>query len=680
VQKAHIIPKPTTLALLLACLLGLQALAVPSPTAAQEPGLRVPVADGAATAAEAAAVPTGISPLIGDFDGDHRSDVFMYGPGSLPDHVWLGRPDRAFRGAAAKVGGSYLPLVGDFNGDGHADIFWYGPGASPDVLWYGKTDGAFSGSAVNVAGTYEPLLGDFNGDGRGDIFWYGPGAANDVIWYGRAAGGFSGYAVTVNGRYQPLVADFNGDGRRDIFWYGPGAGNDALWFGRSSGGFSGQAVTVNGTYQPLLGDWNGDGSRDIFWYGPGAAPDVLWFGHADGRFSGRAVDVAGTYTPFTGDFDGDGRRDIFWYGPGGGYDVTWYGRADGRFGAVAATVNGTYQPYVGDYGGDGPNDVFWYAPGDPDDILWFGHANRVFTSRATTLDIGYTRAPPLRPQALAGGYNPYGFIAHAFGAIDGHIYTNTLEAFQRNYGRGFRVFEVDLVRLADGTALLAHNGLEANYGLNKPFTEATWADLAGHKYLGRYTILRSQELAGLLRAHPDIYVILDSKYARLDIYQNMLRQAPERNLRERILPHVEDRVELSAFRTVYPLQNYMLALYHTQVQNRYDDPIVGDFTSRYRAPAVMMFWRDRDLSISLAANAQQGRRYRPSFASALKGIGANVYVHSLGDPNEIQRFWDRGIGVYSDDPFPPLGGTATLQQQQEQELIMPDFPEGIIPA
>ena len=104
---------------------------------------------------------------------------------------------------------------------------------------------------------------------------------------------------------------------------------------------------------------------------------------------------------------------------------------------------------------------------------------------------------------------PYGFAAHAFGAIDGRLYTNSLEAFQRNYGRGFRVFEVDLVRLADGTALLAHDGLEANYGLNKPFTEATWADLAGHKYLGRYTILRVQELARLLRQHPDMYVILD---------------------------------------------------------------------------------------------------------------------------------------------------------------------------
>jgi glycerophosphoryl diester phosphodiesterase len=680
VQKAHLIVRATTLRLLLLCLLGLQVLAVPAPTAAQEPEQRAPVVDGAATAAEAAAAPTGITPLIGDFDGDHRSDVFMYGPGSLPDHVWLGRPDRAFRGAAAKVGRSYLPLVGDFNGNGHADILWYGPGSGPDVLWYGGSDGRFSGYAVTVNGSYEPLLGDFNGDGNNDIFWYGPDAATDVIWYGRASGGFSSRAVTVRGTYQPLVADFNGDGRRDILWYGPGAGYDVLWLGRAGGGFSSRAITVGRTYQPLLGDWNGDRSRDILWYGPGAAPDVLWFGHADGRFTGRAINVAGTYQPFTGDFDADGRRDILWYGPGSGYDVTWYGRSDGRFGAVATTVRGTYQPYVGDYGGGGPNDVFWYAAGDPDDLLWFGHADRQFTSRATTLDIGYTRAPPLRPESLSSRYDPYGFVAHAFGAIDGYLYTNSLEAFQRNYGRGFRVFECDVVRLADGTALLAHDGLEANYGLNKPFSEATWADLAGHKYLDRYTILRVQELARLLRDHPDMYVILDSKYARVDIYKSMLRYAPERSLRERIFPHVEDRAELSEFRTVYPLQNYVLALYHTQAQNRYDDPIVGDFVNRYRAPAVMMWWRDRDPSLSLAANGRESRRYRPSFASALKGLGANVYVHSLGDPTQIQRFWDRGVGVYSDNPFPPLDGTATLQQEQEQQLIMPDFPEGIIPA
>ena len=136
------VKRPAVAGLLLTCLLSLLCSpAAAAPTAAQEAGRRAPVADGAATATEAAAAPTVITPLIGDFDGDHRSDVFMYGPGSLPDHVWLGRPDRAFRGTAAKVGRSYLPLVGDFNGNGHADIFWYGPGSRPDVLWYGKTDG-----------------------------------------------------------------------------------------------------------------------------------------------------------------------------------------------------------------------------------------------------------------------------------------------------------------------------------------------------------------------------------------------------------------------------------------------------------------------------------------------------------------------------------------------------------
>ena len=303
----------------------------------------------------------------------------------------------------------------------------------------------------------------------------------------------------------------------------------------------------------------------------------------------------------------------------------------------------------------------------------------MFTSRGTTLDVGYTRAPPLRPDALTSRYNPYGFVAHAFGAIDGRLYTNSLEAFQRNYGRGFRVFEVDLVRLADGTALIAHDGLEANYGLNKSFRDATWADLAGHKYLGRYTILRAQELARLLRDHPDMYVILDSKYARLDIYKTVLRYATERSLRERIFPHVAERAELDELRTAYPVQNYMLALYHTQAQNRYDDPIVGDFVNRYRAPAVMMWWRDRNPSLSLAANGRESRRYLASFASALRGLGANAYVHSLSDPGQIQRFWDRGVGVYSDDPFPPLDAAATLREAPQQ-LITPEFPEGVIPA
>ena len=88
-----------------------------------------------------------------------------------------------------------------------------------------------------------------------------------------------------------------------------------------------------------------------------------------------------------------------------------------------------------------------------------------------------------------------------------------------------------------------------------------------------------------------------------------------------------------------------------------------------------MWYRDRNLAISLAANRRESRRFRPSFASA----GAKVYVHSIGDGGVIQSFWNRDIGVYSDSPFPPLGATTALRQSEEQ-LIMPEFPDRVIPA
>jgi glycerophosphoryl diester phosphodiesterase len=456
----------------------------------------------------------------------------------------------------------------------------------------------------------------------------------------------------------PVLGDFDGDGRGDLLWYGPGGDPDVLWRGRRGGRFAARTLAVRGDYRPLAGDFNGDGARDVVWYQPGPGADVVWFGHGNGRFSARRVQAPDGAEPFGGDFDGDGRRDVFWYGPGAAADRLWYGGAGGRFTLAPAAVHGSYRPLVADFGGDGPDDVLWWAPGAAGDVLWFGRGSRRFTSRWTTVDLDYQRAAALRPETLATSYNPYGFVAHAMGSVNGLLYSNSLEAFQRNLGRGFRVFECDHVLLADGTALVAHDGLEANYGLDKPFQQATWAELAGHRYRGQLTVLRSQDVLQLLADHPDVYMIPDPKYARPEIYRAYVRQAAAMgrlDLLERVMPHVADQAELDALRAYYPLRNYVLALYHSQAHNRMDDAAVVDFVRRNRVPAVMMWWRDRDPALSLAANGRQGRRYRPELTGALRAAGAVTYVHSLAGPADIQRFWDLGVGVYSDEPFPPLG-------------------------
>jgi len=142
----------------------------------------------------------------------------------------------------------------------------------------------------------------------------------------------------------------------------------------------------------------------------------------------------------------------------------------------------------------------------------------------------------------------------------------------------------------------------------------------------------------LLADHPDVYMIPDPKYARPEIYRAYVRQAAAMgrlDLLERVMPHVADQAELDALRAYYPLRNYVLALYHSQAHNRMDDAAAVDFVRRNRVPAVMLWWRDRDPSLSLAANGRQGRRYRPELTAALRAAGAVTYVHSLAGPADI---------------------------------------------
>jgi glycerophosphoryl diester phosphodiesterase len=618
-----------------------------------------PVVEASALPARTLDEPSALTPLSGDFDGDGRTDVLMYGPGSRPDHLWLGRSGGTFSGVRLAIAGTYEPVVADFDGDRKADVLWYAPGSATDVVWYGGTGGRFTRHETGISGAYVPLTGDFDGDGKGDVFWYGPGATRDVVWYGTGSRSFVSRSVTVGRTYRPVLGDFDGDKHTDVLWYGSGAAHDSLWYSGGRGAFRAVAIDVGGTYEPVVGDFDGDRARDVIWYGAGSAPDAAWYGSTRRRFVGRSTAIGAAGVPLPRDFDGDGRGDLLVYGPGAAADYVYYGTASGGFDRKAVSVPGaTYYPVGGDFGGDGRDDVFFYAPGNAFDSIWSGYG-RGFLGRNTTIDIGFTRSIPLRPESVRDEFDPYGFVAHAMGGIDGHGYTNTLEAFQYNYDRGYRVFEADQVVLADGTVVVAHDGTEKSYGLSKPFKDATWADLEGHKFMGKYTILRAQDLIALLKQYTDAYVILDLKYEGVRAYTTYVRLAGrDPAIVERLMPHVADPATLAAMRKAYPVQNYVVALYRTQAYGRMDNAELLDWVRRERVPAVMMWFGVRNRSISLAANNGERRRYEASFVSSLKSLGAVPYVHTVNDKALAQSLWDRRIGLYSDALFPPFSATS----------------------
>jgi hypothetical protein len=185
-------------------------------------------------------------PLTGHFRSrTHWTDIIWFDPRDATVDIWMFNYDfsalKSGPGSAALLGVvdgiEYLPIVGNFDGDNRTDLFWYAPGSARDWLWLSSSDQQsinFESYELAVDGEYHPVAGDFDGDGDDDILWYRPaletaGGAS-WIWY------FDGpsvdvHSVLIQGDYVPYVEDFDSDGCMDILWYDPVAPNNEspLW-------------------------------------------------------------------------------------------------------------------------------------------------------------------------------------------------------------------------------------------------------------------------------------------------------------------------------------------------------------------------------------------------------------------------------------------------------------------
>ena len=152
------------------------------------------------------------------------------------------------------------PLVGDWNGDGRTDIgvwragrFFLRVGLSPGPATY---DFAF-GTATDT-----PVVGDWNGDGRTDV-----GVRRGATWYLRTS--LSGGPATTSFSFGaaadvPVVGDWNGDGVDTVGIWRTGTFHlrDALSAGAANVVVAGPTATG----QPVTADWDGDGRAEVGTY------------------------------------------------------------------------------------------------------------------------------------------------------------------------------------------------------------------------------------------------------------------------------------------------------------------------------------------------------------------------------------------------------------------------------
>lgn len=102
------------------------------------------------------------------------------------------------------------------------------------------------------------------------------------------------------------------------------------------------------------------------------------------------------------------------------------------------------------------------------------------------------------------------FIAHAGGELNGIKYTNTKEALDSSYAKGFRYFELDIIETSDGKFVASHDwghwSKQTNYKEDVP---VTLTEFKKHKIYGKYSSLDIKGINQWFAEHPDAILITD---------------------------------------------------------------------------------------------------------------------------------------------------------------------------
>lgn len=239
----------------------------------------------------------------------------------------------------------------------------------------------------------------------------------------------------------------------------------------------------------------------------------------------------------------------------------------------------------------------------------------------------------------------YSLVAHAMGQVDDKTGTNSLEAFQASYAKGYRMFEVDLSLTSDGYVVLRHDwsdGVQEGFdGENIP----TRAEFLEVPIYGAYTPLSFGDVLGLLEMYPDIFIITDSK-ATDDAtvtaqFQSMVDEAEELgmlHLMDRMIvqiysPEMQDVVE-----EVHHFQRYMLTLYQTPFYGEADQFLRYAQDCWKRGIEDIVIWHFL---------------YTDQLLPAAQRFGLRVWLHTVNDEAQADRYRSEGAwGVYSDRIMP----------------------------
>lgn len=235
-------------------------------------------------------------------------------------------------------------------------------------------------------------------------------------------------------------------------------------------------------------------------------------------------------------------------------------------------------------------------------------------------------------------------IAHAGGGIDGHNYTNSLDAFLYNYEQGYRVFEFDFDLAEDGLQFASHDENRwRQYANADEDAEYSHENVSCSLLLEQYEALGFRDVLDLMAQHPDVYVITDTKYTDEATFKYQLSQLvwyaqkTDPSVLDRLIVQIYHEEMLNWAMDVYPFRSVLLTLYkHPRTPEE-----VYEFCRRSGVRCITV---------------PQGN-FIPEMPALWDELGVNIAVHTVNDADAAQQFIHSGVDMIYTDFLSPADFT-----------------------
>lgn len=221
-------------------------------------------------------------------------------------------------------------------------------------------------------------------------------------------------------------------------------------------------------------------------------------------------------------------------------------------------------------------------------------------------------------------------IAHAGGAIDSLIYTNSVEALNQNYDNGFRFFEIDFRWTSDDSLVIIHDWKRSVVELyNCKAGRLSYKEFMDANLDSNLTQMNLESLSLWVKNHPNAFIISDIKKKNIKGLKLIEREYP--HLKSRLIPQI------------YSILNF------PAVQNiGYEKIILTNYKKVYSIKNLLLFLEKNKL---FALTVPRDMFDFKEIDYLLK-IKTPLLMHTINDSSDYRRIINNGVhGVYTDYLF-----------------------------